>query len=144
VEAKHRDAPLVDDARIDIAVAVVVRELLAAPREADRRAVEAPVIILELLPVAAGTRIALNASHESVRGLREAPPNLDVIPTWEIQLLVVEPPRHVDVPAADAILVMRDMVHHRRNESGDVGPGRVGEILAHDAAGVRQSLGKAG
>ena len=61
----------------------------------------------------------------------------------EVELLVVEPPRHVHVHAADAVLVVRHVVHHRRDESGDVGAGRVGEVLAHHAAGVGEPLREA-
>ena len=44
VEAQHRDAALVDDARVELEVAVLVRDHLAAAGEADRRAVEPPVV----------------------------------------------------------------------------------------------------
>ena len=44
---------------------------------------------------------------------------LDVIAAREIELLVVEPPRHVEVHAADAVLVVRHAVHHLRDEAGD-------------------------
>ena len=53
VEPQHRDAPPIDDARIDLAVRVVVRDHLAAAGEADGRAVEAPVVVLQRLAVAA-------------------------------------------------------------------------------------------
>src|SRR2546422_9782924 len=39
VEAQHRYAPLVHGARAELAIRVVVRDHLAAPREADRAAV---------------------------------------------------------------------------------------------------------
>ena len=58
----------------------------------------------------------------------------------EIELRVVQPPRHVQVHPADAVLVMRDVISHRRNESGEVGPRRVGEILADGAARVGEPL----
>ena len=53
VEAQHRDAPLVDHGRIDLAVAVRVGDHLAAAGEVDRGAVEPAVVVLQLLAVAA-------------------------------------------------------------------------------------------
>src|SRR3989449_7768160 len=56
VEAQHRYAPLVHGARVELAIRVVVRDHLAAAREADRGAVIAAVVVFELLAVAAARR----------------------------------------------------------------------------------------
>ena len=124
VEAQHRDAPLVDDARVDLAVAVLVRDHLAAPGEADRRAVEPAVVVLELLcrsrrprgrPIS--TPCTVDAAHEAGAGHAAAAADLDVVAAREVELLVVEPPRHVEVRAADAVLVVRHVVHQLRDEA---------------------------
>ena len=58
------------------------------------------------------------------------PPRLDVVAAREIELLVVQPPRHVEVRAAGAVLVVRHAVHQPRNEAADARAGRVGQVLA--------------
>src|SRR6185437_11988022 len=107
VEPEHRDAILVLHNRIDLAVALVVGNHLAASGHVDRRAGVAAVVFLESFSIAATRRVALDAAHESVtRRAREAPAVLDVISAREIELLVVDPPRCVNVQAADAVLVV--------------------------------------
>ena len=44
------------------------------------------------------------------------------------------------MPAADTVLIVRDVIHHLRDESGDVGAGGVREILADDAARVGEPV----
>src|SRR3989454_264282 len=74
VESQHGDAPPVHRAGVDLAVAVVVRDHLAAAREADRGAVVAAVVVLELLAGAAARGGAGNPPPEAVgRHLRAAP-----------------------------------------------------------------------
>src|SRR6202043_3685503 len=53
VETKHRDPPLVFDARIDLAIAVIIGDHFAAPIEIDEGSVIAAHVLLELHPVAA-------------------------------------------------------------------------------------------
>src|SRR3989442_13705899 len=95
MEAQHRNTPTVHRAGIDLAVAVVVRDHLAATGESDRGAVVAAVVVLELLPVAAARRVAMDAAHEPVGRRVGAAPDLDVVTAREVELLVVQPPRHV-------------------------------------------------
>ena len=52
------------------------------------------------------------------------------------------PPRHEDVHAADAILVVGHAVHQLRDEPLHAEPGRIGQILADVAAGIAEALGK--
>src|SRR5439155_16863305 len=101
MEAQHGNAPLIDDVRIDLAVRVVVRDHLAAAGEVHGCAVEAAVVVLQRLAVAADAVEALNAAHEAESGRRSfAAAELDVIAAREIQLLSIEPPRHVEMRAA--------------------------------------------
>src|SRR5258705_9683452 len=67
-------------------------------------------------------------------------PHLDVIPAREVELFVVEPPRHVDVHAAYAVVIVGDGIHHFWDESGDIGACGIGEVLADRAAAVRESV----
>src|SRR6185437_8391962 len=66
VEAQDRNAPLVDGAGIELAVAVLVRDHLAPSREPDVRAVVLPVVRLELLPVSTSAGIRLDSTEEPV------------------------------------------------------------------------------
>src|SRR6266852_5345670 len=65
VKAKNGDAPAVHDPGIDLAIAVLVGDHLAATREPDVGAVIAAIIRLELFPVAAATGVILDAAHEA-------------------------------------------------------------------------------
>ena len=64
-----------------------------------------------------GRREVVNAAAEA--GARHPAPaaRLDVIAARKIELLVVEPPRRVQVHPAGAVLVVRDAVHQRRDEA---------------------------
>src|SRR5688572_33036770 len=126
VEAKHRDSEAVDDIRIELAVRVVVRDHLAAPLEADRGAVVLPVVLFQLHSVSAAGRIAVNPAHEARARLSHTTTYLDVVSARKIELLVVEPPRHVDVHSACAILVVPGMILHRRDVAGYSATRRVG------------------
>jgi hypothetical protein len=142
MEAKDRDAPLVHHGGIELGVALVVRDLLAAAREADRRAVIAAIIVLQLRAVPAGVRIILDSAHESVRRRSHPAADLDVVAAREVELLVVEPPGHVDVHTADAVLVVRHVVDHGRDVATGARTRRVGDVLADHAAGVGETLRK--
>src|SRR6266542_4104323 len=142
VEAEHGDSPFVHDVGIDLAVAAVVGNHLAAAGEAHVGAVIAAIVLLELFPVAAARWVAVNSAHEAVVRHVGAAPHLDVIAAREVELLVVQPPRHVDVHSSHTVVIMRDVIHHLRDEARDVGAGRVREILAHRPAAVREPVGK--
>src|SRR5439155_999506 len=102
-----------------------------ADLKADERPVIAPVLGLEVGAVAAtaAARQILNAAHEPIAGHAEAAAQLDVIAARKAQRLVVTPPRHVQMHAADAIGVVPRHVLQRRDESTDAGAGGIGEVL---------------
>src|SRR4029078_13052723 len=83
----------------------------------------------------------VDATTESRRWHPPPAADFDMVAAREIELLVVPPPRHEQVHAAGAILVVRNPVHQLRDETGDAEPGRVGQVLADDAARVGQALG---
>src|SRR5262249_27253522 len=118
VEAPDGDAPLVHDRRGDVAVAVVVRDHLAAAREADGRAAAAAVVVLQRLAVAAAVP-AVDLAHDAVARHAAAAPDLDVVAAGEVELAVVEPPRHVQMEATRAVLVVGRDAEHRRDEAAD-------------------------
>ena len=131
VETQNRDSVFVLHHRIELTVALVVGHHLPAPGKVHVRSRVPAVVVLQRFAVAAAGWIALDAAEESVAGRTgEATPNFDVVAAREVELPVVDPPRHVDVISADAVLVVRDVVHHLRDESTDIGAGRVGEILS--------------
>src|SRR5439155_1981975 len=88
------------------------------------------------------SRIEMNTADEPGSGHVLAAADLDVVPAREIELLVVEPPRHVEVRAPGAVLVVRDLVHHARNEPGQARARRVRQIPADIAAGIAEALGE--
>src|SRR5205814_6298950 len=141
VKAEYGDAVFVLDRRIQLAIALVVRNHLAAAGEVDVRPVESAIFFLQRLSVTPAAGIALDAAHETIARRVESAANLDMVATREIELLVVNPPRHVDVVSPDAVLVVRNVIHHLRNESADVCAGGVSQVLADDAARVREPVG---
>src|SRR5207244_9471499 len=102
----------------------------AAAREVHGRRIVVAVVGLELLAVATDTVQPLDPTQDAVARLMAAAADLDVIAAREIELGVVEPPRHVEMHTADAVLVVRDAVGQLRNETADAQTRRVGEVLA--------------
>ena len=142
VEAEHGDAPPVHDGGIDLAIAVAVGQHLPAAREPQGRSPEAPVVVLQLLAVAAAVEL-VDAAHEAVAGHVAAAPGLEVIAAGEVELPTVEPPRHVDVHAARPVLVERRQAFELRYVALHAGAGGVGEVAADRAARVGQTVGMA-
>ena len=118
---------------------LVVRDHLAASREAHQRSIEAAVVFFERLAVATATGEQFDAVERPEPRHVASAAGLDVVAAREVELPVVEPPRHVDVHAARAVLVVRNAVHHRGHDPADVGSGRIRQVLAHRAARVGQS-----
>ena len=85
----------------------------------------------------------MDAAQRAEAGHPPAAAELDVVAAREIELLVVAPPRHVEMRSARAVFVVRHAVHHLRDEAANAGAGRVGEVLADDAARVAEALRKA-
>ena len=140
-EAQDGNTPAIDDAGVDLAVAVGIRDHLASARKADHGAVVSAVVRLEAAAPAAARGIPLDGAQHSEARHPAAATRLDVIPAREVQRGVVEPPWHVDVHAG-AILVVGHTVHERRDKARDRGASRIGQVAADGAAGVRQAVGK--
>src|SRR5205814_9989905 len=128
--------------RIQLAIALVVWNHLPATGKINLGAIEAAILVLQGLAVATTTRIALDSAHEAIAGRVEPTAHFNVVAAGKIELLVVDPPRHVYVVSADTIFVVGNVIHHLRDESGDVGASGVGEIFADDTTGVGQPLRK--
>src|SRR3989449_986293 len=79
VEPQHGDPPPVHGARIDLAIAVVIRDHLAAAREADRGAVVAAVVVPWLFSVAPPRRGGGDAAHETFSRPPRAAPHFPVV-----------------------------------------------------------------
>src|SRR5256884_5209803 len=85
VELQNRDAPPVHHVRVDLAVAAVVGDHLAAAREADRGAVVAAVVVLELLALAPPRGGAVDSPPEDAGRDLGPPPPLPVVSAREIE-----------------------------------------------------------
>src|SRR5439155_22008394 len=117
VEAKHRYSILIDNSRIDLTVTVVIGDHFTTAGEADHRPPKPAIVVLEICAVATGAVITLDTGHESEgRRCAAAAAKFDVISAREVELLIVKPPRHVEVHAADSIFVMRYGVGHLGNK----------------------------
>jgi hypothetical protein len=140
VESKHGNSKPVADGRVYLAVTVIVGNHLAATLEVDRRAVVAAIVLLELHAVSAARRIVMDPAHEPRSGLANSAADFDVIPPGEIELAVVEPPRHVDVHATGAVFIVSRVILHRRDVAGNSGASRICDILADRSARVCEAL----
>src|SRR5262245_20351493 len=118
VQAEHWNYKFVDDVRVDLAIAIVVCNHFAAAREAQDRAPEFPIIAFESFTVAAYAVVAFDIAHEwKRRNPTASTPELDVISTREVELLVIQPPWHVEMHTAHTVFVVRHAVGHFRNVS---------------------------
>src|SRR5713226_3485329 len=73
----------------------------------------------------------------------ETAADLYVVAAREILILfVVQPPRHVDVHAADSVRVMTWQPFQRGNVAGQTVSGGIGQIATHHPGRVRQPVGK--
>src|SRR3954447_20942990 len=116
VEPQHRNSPRVRLRGVDFAPRVLIRDHLAAAREVHECAVLLPQLLLQRLPVPLVAR-ALSGKRPELRQ-REPASELDVIPAREVLLLVVvQPPRDVQMHAADAVAVVPRHTRERRNEA---------------------------
>src|ERR1019366_3753664 len=117
VETQHGDSPLVHRVRIEIAIAVGIWDHFAASGEADLRAVHLAQVALQLDAITAA-QDALGTIE--VIAPRQAAPaaKLDVISAREGHLdgllVLVVPPRHVHVHAADAVFIARGQIFQNR------------------------------
>src|SRR5947207_6424228 len=116
MEAKHRYAPLIDEIRIDFAIALLVGNHFAAALDGDEGPVNVAALLLERLAVALGH--IMKHPHA-----RHVPPaiDLDMVPAQKLILPVVFPPGYVNVHATRSIVVVW------RN------PGELGEVSHHPA-----------
>src|SRR6478736_1496891 len=140
VEAQHGNAPAINNGRIDFKERVLVRNHLASAGEAHGRSVIAATVVLEGLAVSAARWISVDAPASAQTRHAAAAAKLDVIAARETELRVVEPPRHIEMCAACAVLVMRMAVHHRGYEPAHAGAGRISQVLTNHAARVRKAL----
>src|SRR6185312_4882894 len=111
VEPQHGNTILVHYIGIDLAIIVNAGDRLAAAGHSHVGAKKIPVVLLQRGAIAAGLflfalylKIAVqifDAPAEPIKGLTESAAELDMISPGEIQLLIVQPPRSVDMHAAD-------------------------------------------
>src|SRR4029079_9785565 len=136
METQRGDAPAILHARIDLAVRILVRNHLAAARQADERAVVATHVLFEFATVAAGE--GGHGSHAVDARHAPAAARLDVIAARETELarVLVEPPRRIDVNAAGPVFVHRRQVFQHGNLPRDMRADGVHEVLADFAARV--------
>src|SRR5665213_1483625 len=63
-----------------------------------------------------------------------------MIAAWEVELLVVLGPRHVDVITAGSVFIVWNSCDHFGDESVQPCTGRVSDVLADDSTRIRESL----
>src|SRR5206468_590261 len=116
MEAQHRNAERVHALRVDFAIALLIGNHFSAPCKVDERAVLFPDRILQLLAVALVAR-ALTRERAEPRQFESAA-DFDMVPAWEmLRLIVVEPPGHIHVHAADAVAIVPWQIRKRRHEA---------------------------
>ena len=140
MEAQHGNAPLVHGVGIDIAVAVLVGNHFAASGETDVGAVPAAAVLFERRAVS----FMLFAGILELAHARHAPAaaKLDVVSAQKIILAVVSPPRHVQVHAAHAVMIVRRHFLQSRKISAGGTADRVRQVTADRAGRIGQAVGK--
>ena len=144
VEAQHRNAHLVLHFGIDLAVAPLVGDHLAASGEADEGPVVAPGSALEACTVEGG--VSGQERERAEPRHRAASAELDVVAAREVELTLslgaVLPPRHVEVHQGHTVLVVGRGILQRRHLHHHAAAHRVHQVAAHSAAAVGEAVGK--
>src|SRR5437763_17191418 len=143
MEAQARDAPLVLDGRVDLAIGALVGDHLAAAVEADERPVIAAYVLLELHPVAA----AREPFHSRPGSIPRHPPaaaELDVIAARKGELagalLAVEPPGNIRLIPVSGVLVEGRQALEQRNLAARAAADRIHEVTAHPSTRLGESI----
>ncbi len=145
MKAQHRDSPSVFDVRIDLAIGVFIGDHLAAPIEPDEGSIIAAHVLLELHPVTAAGQ-PLESRRGTVPRHLLAAAELDVVAPRKSKLagvlLLVEPPRNVQLMAVGGVFVERRQALEQRYLSADAAADGVHQVSTDLAAGIRQSIRK--
>ena len=105
MKPQHRNSPLIDRVRIDLAEAVFVRNHFAASGKADVGSIHAAGILSS-----AQTPYPSYSSHTPSNYPTPAfrvHPEFNVISAQEIILAIELPPRHIHVHPTDAVVIVR-------------------------------------
>src|SRR5579862_4880032 len=126
MKPQDRDAPLVLYVGIDLAITILIRDHLAASAEADKRSIRRPaslfqaravafVFVADVLKLADPRHIAATAK-------------LDVIPAQEFVFLSETPPRHVQVHAPHAVVIVNRHFFELRKMSHQIASYRISQV----------------
>src|SRR6266566_6834682 len=145
MKPKYRDAPLVLDARVDLAIGVRVGDHFATPIEMDEGAVIAAHVLLELQPVAAAGQ-PFDARPGSVTRHPLAAAEFDMIAPRERELagalIPVEPPGNIQLIAIGSVLIERRQALEQRDLPARAAANRIHQVSPDPAARVGESLWK--
>src|SRR5207248_11471564 len=140
---KYRDAPLVLDARVDLAIGVLVGDHFAAAIEVDEGSVVAAHVLFELHPIAAAGQ-PFHARTGSVPRHPLAAAELDMIAASERKLagalLPVEPPGNIQLIAIGSVLIERRQALEERNLPARAAAHRIHQVSPDPAARVGESI----
>ena len=141
VEPRHRNPPAVHCIRVDVHVALVVRDHLPAPGQANATAVfpADPALQLRTVP-----RRSRSASEAVGSRHPEAAAHLDVVATRKIKLVVAvpQPPRSVQVRPSEALRVIARQVLQGRQRAAQTEAHCVHQIASHQPGAVGDPIGK--
>src|SRR6266436_787871 len=143
MKPKYRDAPLVLDLRIDLAIGVLVGDHFAAAIELDERPVVAAHVLLELHPVAAaGQPLDPGSGSEPRHTLAAA--EFDVVAASKAQLagvlIAVQPPGNIHLVSVCGVFVERRQTLEQWNLSGHAAANRIHKISPESAARVGEPI----
>src|SRR5262245_5522736 len=143
MEPENRNAPRVPFGRINFAIAAFVRDHLSPAREMNEGAVIPAGIFLEFLPVASAGQ-SFEAGESADTGHLPSAAEFDVITAREIhfagELLLVKPPRRVQVHARRTIFVVRRAILQRRDLTAHTAANGVHKIAPNFSAAVGQPV----
>src|SRR5690349_20737549 len=105
--------------RIDLTIGRIIGNHLPTPSEANDAAVVLAIVVLQLLAVPADAIQALDSTKDSVARLPTPAAQLYVVAARKIELRIVEPPRHVQVHATNAVFIVRHAICELRDVAAD-------------------------
>src|SRR5690606_1207915 len=148
VETQNRDTPFIYSVGIYFAVIVFTRYRLTTACHTKGSTIEISVVIFQGSAIAPGrlllsiaSRIAsvytFNAKTKSVAGHAHTSAVFDMIPSREIKLLVIQPPRRVYMHSSNAIFIVTFPSCEFRQESRHRCASGIVQILPDYVARIR-------
>src|SRR5690606_34235076 len=138
--------------RINVAVVIVLRAALPPSSHADGGAIKPSDVLLQSSSISAVyAGISTLVFHKLPRTLHSSPepvgwhPNppsvFNMVASWEIQLLIVQPPWRIDMCTSYPVFIVPFPIYHIRKYGTPAGTRRIMEVSSHHATAITEAVG---